>query len=295
YYGLPVTGIADEVTLNKIKEILEPPYQNGDRGKPVVELKQNLTKLGFGNFPTNPSIYYGSVTANVVKDFQKFYSLEVDGIAGEETLQKIEEVIENPYENGSRGSHVVQLKKHLSRLGFGNFPVEPSSTYGKVTTGVVKDFQVYYGLSNKTGKANNETIEYLNKVLNSSYQSGKSGSHVVKLKKDLTLLGFGNFPKSPSKAYGAVTEGVVKDFQKAHNLTVNGIADEVTLAKIEELVQIISQKPLSKTESTNYDITFTEALDIQMIQFNQTDKHRGKDAYVHKDYLRFIGTSKIAS
>src|SRR5699024_1849623 len=80
--------------------------------------------------------------------------------------------------------------------------------------------------------------------LQSPYQSGKSGSHVVNLKKDLTLLGFGNFPKNPSKAYGSVTEGVVRDFQKINNLIVNGIMDEVSLNKLNAEVKKVNNKKI---------------------------------------------------
>src|SRR5699024_864804 len=113
YYGLPVTGIADEVTLSKIKEILEPPYQSGDRGQPVVELKKNLTQLGFGNFPTNPSIYYGTVTANVVKDFQRAFELKATGITDQSTLNKMNEILNSDYRIGINGSHVRDLKMQL--------------------------------------------------------------------------------------------------------------------------------------------------------------------------------------
>ncbi|MEI3610717.1 peptidoglycan-binding domain-containing protein, partial [Pseudogracilibacillus sp. SO10305] len=46
-------------------------YTNGDKGPHVIQLKKDLRQLGYGNFPANPSNVYGSVTANVVKSFQK--------------------------------------------------------------------------------------------------------------------------------------------------------------------------------------------------------------------------------
>ncbi|QKY70424.1 peptidoglycan-binding protein [Lentibacillus sp. CBA3610] len=122
YYNLPVTGIADEGTRNKISEVLNPPYRNGDRGDPVVELKENLTELGFANW-SNPSQYYGSVTAGVVEDFQSAHDLTVDGITDQNTLSKIEEALTNDpyYEEGDSGDHVVALKEDLTSLGFANW------------------------------------------------------------------------------------------------------------------------------------------------------------------------------
>src|SRR5699024_3353619 len=87
-----------------------------------------------------------------------------------------------------------------------------------------------------------KTIKKINELLNSPYQDGKSGSHIVKLKKDLTRLGFGKFPSNPSKNYGKVTEGVVKEFQKDYQLVVNGIMDDISLNKLKS-----ENKKLNKT------------------------------------------------
>src|SRR5699024_3625503 len=106
YYGLPATGQANDTTRNKIAEVLNPPYKNRDRGEPVLKLKENLVKLGFAN-SSNPSQFYGTATANVVKKFQKENNLTVDGIAGSSTLAKIEELLtlESKYKNGDSGQH----------------------------------------------------------------------------------------------------------------------------------------------------------------------------------------------
>src|SRR5699024_8914831 len=234
-YGLNTTGIADEKTLAKIKEILSSEYKPGTSGEHVRELKKKLTQLGFGNFPSNPSKVYGEVTARVVKEFQEYYSLPVTGIADELTLSKIEEILNPPYKEGHRGLHIVQLKQDLTALGFGNFPSNPSLVYGSVTAGVVKEFQGTYGL-NTTGIADEKTLAKIKEILSSEYKPGESGEHVRELKKKLTQLGFGNFPSNPSKVYGEVMARVVKEFQEYYSLPVTGIADELTLSKIEEIL-----------------------------------------------------------
>src|SRR5690625_1383990 len=236
--NLPVDGVAGKSTLAKIEELLTKPsdYTLGDSGDHVIELKKNLTLLGFGNFPSSPSKHYGNVTEGVVKDFQKDNKLPVDGVAGKSTLAKIEELLtKSPdYTVGDSGDHVVKLKENLTLLGFGSFPSSPSKNYGSVTEGVVKDFQLYYGLK-VTGNGDKKTLEKIDSLTSSSYQNGEKGTHVVKLKEDLTQLGF-NFPENPSKTYGDVTEKKVREFQKHYGLTINGIADEETLAKIESLI-----------------------------------------------------------
>jgi len=344
YYDLPVTGVADTRTREKIEEVLNPPYRGGDRGEPVVELKEKLVKLGFASWDS-PSQFYGSVTEGVVKDFQEAYDLTADGVADEETLarlddvlaegkyqdgdkgdhvkalkedlvrlgfaswsdptpvygpitastvedfqayygltvngianqvtlNKIKEILNSKYSNGNSGEHVVELKGNLTKLGFGNFPSNPSKSYGSVTEVVVRDFQEYYNLR-VNGIADEITLTKIDEILSSPYQDGRKGNHIVELKKDLTALGFGNFPSDPSKKYGPVTKGVVKDFQKTYGLVVNGIADEVTLAKIEEM--------LSALDKTKYDITLGDAVNIQMEADPQTDSSY---AWVSKSYIK---------
>jgi len=233
-YGLIVSGVVNKVTENKINEILDPPYRPGDQGQPVIELKKKLVQLGFASW-TNPSPNYGKHTANRVKYFQRAYGLSVDGIAGTETINKLDELLKSgKFQNGDKGKHVVDLKKKLVRIGFANWK-KPSQNYGAITSRVVEDFQSYYGLP-VSGVANKATLNKIDEILDSKFTTGKSGNEVVTLKKNLTKLGFGSFPKKPSKKYGAITEKVVTDFQRHYKLKVNGIADSVTLAKIDQML-----------------------------------------------------------
>ncbi|QKY70421.1 peptidoglycan-binding protein [Lentibacillus sp. CBA3610] len=273
YYGFEVTGIADKTTRDKIEEVLNPPYRDGDRGDPVVELKEKLVELGFANW-SNPSQYYGSVTAGVVEDFQSAHDLTVDGIAGQNTLSKIEEALTNDpyYEEGDSGDHVVTLKEDLTSLGFANWS-DPTQYYGSITADVVEDFQDYYNLP-VTGIADEGTRNKISEVLKPPYRNGDRGNPVVELKENLTELGFANW-SNPSQYYGSVTASVVEDFQEAHGLRVDGIAREKTLVTIEEALASISY--------THYDLTLSDALDIQLKATPQTDKEY--DTYVSKSYI----------
>ncbi|MCR6098507.1 peptidoglycan-binding protein, partial [Salipaludibacillus agaradhaerens] len=235
-YKLSVTGIADQATLSTIQDALDNGFYDGASGNQVVELKQNLTKLGFGNFPSNPSNNYGQVTMRVVKDFQTTYGLSATGIATPNTIDKIDDLLVNGFYNGVSGDHVRELKQNLTSLGFGNFPDNPSTAYGSVTMRVVEEFQAYYGLP-ITGYARPDTLAYIDSLFNSRYSRGNSGSHVVSLKNDLSTLGYGNFPSNPSSSYGSVTASVVSDFQAKNGLAINGIADGPTLAKIAQLIK----------------------------------------------------------
>ncbi|WP_272033207.1 peptidoglycan-binding domain-containing protein, partial [Oceanobacillus kimchii] len=48
YYGLSVTGQADQQTQQKISSVYNSPFQNGKRHDGTVELKEKLNHIGFG-------------------------------------------------------------------------------------------------------------------------------------------------------------------------------------------------------------------------------------------------------
>jgi peptidoglycan hydrolase-like protein with peptidoglycan-binding domain len=63
----------------------------GSIGPKVVALQENLTQLGY---TVEADGTYGADTEAQVRSFQDAYGLKVDGAAGEETHQKIDELLE---------------------------------------------------------------------------------------------------------------------------------------------------------------------------------------------------------
>lgn len=76
-----------------------PPMRFHERGEAVVILQQALFDLGF---PMQDSVrpgggmdgVYGQSTRNVVRDFQRAYLLMPDGLAGSQTLAKLDELFQ---------------------------------------------------------------------------------------------------------------------------------------------------------------------------------------------------------
>src|SRR5690625_4850161 len=203
-------------------------------GDEIIELKKKLTQLGFGRFPSNPSENYGTITAGVVKEFQKYYDLPTTGIANSKTLNKINEILASPYQDGKSGKDIKKLKKDLVRLGFATWS-NPSENYGAITAGVVRDFQEFYALP-ISGIVDYKALDKIKKILEPPYQDGDRGEPVVELKRKLVKLGFASW-KNPSPNYGSITAGVVKDFQQAYQLTpADGVAGADTLNKLDEVL-----------------------------------------------------------
>src|SRR5699024_1684201 len=66
-------------------------------------------------------------------------------------------------------------------------------------------------------------------------QSGNSSSEIQKLKIDLMNLGFASQWTKPNENFGPETVEVVKNFQTYYGLVANGIIDEITYTKLNEI------------------------------------------------------------
>src|SRR5699024_7931126 len=198
---------------------------------------------------------------------------------------------ETVLEKGVRNDSVKTLKANLKKLGFA-VPGNGTNLYGTQTEKKVKEFQKYFGLS-VTGKVDKKTNNKINTILKTPLQRGKSHNDTKKLKADLKAIGY-PVPGNGTTFYGKDTEAVVKKFKKEQKLVVNGIADEVTIKKIEKLLK--NTKPIEKTEYTNYNLTLSQAVNRQLSDSTpQTDKYANKPAYVSANYIKMNGKAKISS
>lgn len=302
YYNLSADGIAGESTLAKVKSVVNSPLQNGKRHNDTKQLKKNLGTLGF-KVPGNGTTLYGKDTEKKVKEFQKKYGLKPNGIADEVTLAKIASLKQPEKDpllkNGVRHANVKKLKRDLGKAGF-TVPGNGTTLYGKETEQKVREFQRYYKLA-ADGIAGQATLSKVKAVVNSPLQNGKRHNDTKQLKKDLGKLGF-KVPGKGTTLYGAETVKQVKAFQKKYKLIQNGIADEITLAKIAELVGNSPSnpdpnpgKPTEKTEYTNYGLTLNAAVNKQLEQSTiTTDKYNNKSGFVSADYLRLTGAATIS-
>jgi len=252
-YGLNATGIADANTLQKLEEVLSsgPVLKAGITHPDVKDLKVNLAKLGF-MVSSNPTNYYGPVTAETVREFQKAYGLNATGIADANTLRKLEEVLSSGpiLKTGIIHPDVKDLKVNLAKLGF-MVSSNPTNYYGPVTAETVREFQKAYGL-NATGIADANTLQKLEEVLSSGpvLKAGITHPDVKDLKVNLAKLGF-MVSSNPTNYYGPVTAETVREFQKAYGLNATGIADSSTLQKITE---VLSADPVLSTGITHPDV-----------------------------------------
>ena len=122
--------------------------KRGSKGDKVKELQIKLNKVG-NNLVVDGS--FGSATEKAVKEFQKKYNLTVDGIAGPNTIKKLDEVIASKavatatLKKGSKGENVKTLQRNLNEVM--NTDINVDGSFGTITETTVKAFQKKYGLA----------------------------------------------------------------------------------------------------------------------------------------------------
>ena len=254
-YNLTADGVAGSETLKK----LDSAYKNADSdkdddslrkgatGSAVKDLQTKLKKLGFYNAYVDGS--YGDTTVAAVKAFQKKYNLTADGVAGSETLKKLDTAYKNAdsdkddgsLRKGATGSAVKNLQTKLKKLGFYNASID--GDYGDTTVAAVKAFQKKYNLT-ADGVVGSETLKKLDTAYKNadsntstdddSLRKGATGTAVKTLQTNLKKLGF--YTAYVDGSFGSTTESAVKAFQRKYGLTADGVAGSATLKKIESAV-----------------------------------------------------------
>ena len=254
-YNLTADGVAGSETLKKLDSVYknadsdkdDDSLRMGDSGSAVKDLQTKLKKLGYYDGTVDST--FGSGTYAAVKAFQKKYNLTADGVAGSETLKKLDNAYKNAdsdkdddsLRKGATGSAVKDLQTKLKKLGFYNAYVDGS--YGDTTVAAVKAFQKKYNLT-ADGVAGSETLKKLDSAYKNadsntstdddSLRKGATGTAVKTLQTNLKKLGF--YTAYVDGSFGATTESAVKAFQKKYGLTADGVAGSATLKKIESAV-----------------------------------------------------------
>ena len=254
-YNLTADGIAGKETLKKLDSVYEnansakddDSLRMGDSGSAVKDLQTKLKKLGYYSGTVDST--FGSGTYAAVRAFQKKYNLTADGVAGSETLKKLDSAYKNAdsdkdddsLRKGATGSAVKDLQTKLKKLGFYNASID--GDYGDTTVAAVKAFQKKYNLT-ADGVAGSETLKKLDSAYKNadsntstdddSLRKGATGTAVKTLQTNLKKLGF--YTAYVDGSFGATTESAVKAFQRKYGLTADGVAGSATLKKIESAV-----------------------------------------------------------
>ena len=220
-------------------------------GATVSKVQTELKALGY---------YSGKITGNAgpktvaaIKSFQGKNGLTADGIAGPQTIAKIDAAYEakggsssgsgssaSGLKLNSKGTDVRNLQQDLTTLGY--YWAEITGNFGERTEAAVKRFQEENGLT-ADGVAGTKTLNAVAAAVarkggtpasggnaGTTLKLNSQGTKVSQLQTDLKQLGY--YYAEITGNFGERTEAAVKAFQKAKGLTADGVAGTKTLNAI---------------------------------------------------------------
>lgn len=198
--GIKVTGKADVKTVEALRAAVKQKnapkkkekvtqststLKIGSRGKEVSEVQELLKELDLFNHHTITG-YYGEITAEGVRKFQRQSGIKVNGQADSNTIQLLKDAVkankdikstpkqEKPAATftlkvGERGDAVSELQNQLKMLGYFNHSI--TGYFGPITESAVKQFQKDHNLISD-GLVTTSTIEKLGQVIETKKNTG---------------------------------------------------------------------------------------------------------------------------
>ena len=229
--------------------------REGSSGSAVRNVQTKLKAMG---------IYTGEITGNAgektiaaIKKFQQKHGLTADGVAGPQTIARIDAAYEEKGSSssgsssssksglkiGSTGTDVRDLQNDLTTLGY--YWADVTGSFGSKTEEAVIRFQQAKGLT-ADGVAGSKTLAAIASAVagkggsSGSVSSGSTlklnsqGDAVSRLQEDLKALGY--YYADITGNFGSKTEAAVKEFQEKHGLAADGVAGRKTLDAIADKI-----------------------------------------------------------
>ena len=260
-YGATAISAAEAVTPTPTPTVAPPSdtVRSGDTGTDVKKVQQRLKDLGY--FTGTVDGKFGTGTIKALKAFQKKNGLTQDGVCGAQTrtvlfgtkpiyasatatptptstdsttTTTITEATDVVITSGSRGSAVLTLQKRLVELGY--YTSRLDGVYLEDDIAAVRSFQKANSLT-VDGKAGYQTQLLLYSssairgdvgvtTLSSTLRYGDKGDDVTTLQNRLIELGY--LTGTADSTFGTSTREALVAFQKANNLTRDGVAGTKT-------------------------------------------------------------------
>lgn len=230
--------LAGVMSLQAVGALADTYIKLGSAGSEVSDLQTTLKAMGY--YSGDITGHAGEKTVAAIKVFQSKYGLTADGIAGPDTLEKIQTVYSGSSSSASSASWVgadtvKEVQTMLKAIGL--YTGEITGTIGAKTDTAIRTFQKKYGLT-VDGIPGTQTISKLTSVY---LQSGTSTSSGVNLSVETVrsaqtmLKALGYYDGDITGNIGTKTETAIRSFQNKYGLPVDGIPGTQTMAKLSEL------------------------------------------------------------
>ncbi|WP_368282850.1 peptidoglycan-binding protein, partial [Enterocloster lavalensis] len=194
----------------------------GVRHAIVAKLQARLMELGFMD-NDEPTDYYGEMTVQAVKHFQRQNELAQDGIVGNSTWDAIMSPDAKYYavSKGTQGDDIQRIQQRLYELGYLATADLVTGNFGDSTEAAVLKLQEVNGL-NMDGKVGQKTINllYSDEIKPNFLSYGEKSDVVLACQQRLKELGY--LTTEPDGTYGEDTAIAIKQFQARNDQIVDG-------------------------------------------------------------------------
>jgi peptidoglycan hydrolase-like protein with peptidoglycan-binding domain len=248
-FGLPVDGIVNPATHAAIdRAIANQNLAKSSTSIATLELQSRLKTLGYFPAQVRTTGYYGPITEESVRKFQRAYGLPVNGTPDSSTVAQLKAVTQHttsasrggtirrlaeprltapktpaPHRSGALqpgdvGLAVIAARRRLEEYGY---TAGVGNLYDTQMVIAVKRFQEDKGLE-ADGLVGSQTEELLYAVEHGlpTLQEGSRGHLVQLVQHRLNLV--------PTGEFDAVTAATVKAFQQEHSLEATGVVGKET-------------------------------------------------------------------
>lgn len=232
-YEVTMFGDDDEEIVLDINQVeFLPIYNHGTTDPSVAVIQSKLMDLGFME-PAEPTNYYGSITMDAVKRFQRQNDLKQDGIMGKETIAMILDPAAKSYllKKGMEGDDIELIQTRLYELGYLEKKSLITGNFGSETESAVRALQQANGLTadGLIGSATTELL-YYGDVKANLLSFGDKNDIILECQNKLKDLGY--MTTDPDGVYGGDTLAAVKLFQSRNDLVVDGYLGPTTREKL---------------------------------------------------------------
>ena len=138
----------DDVELPENAEPVPEYLREGVRHEIVKKLQQRLMDLGFMD-NDEPTDYFGQVTLQAVKHFQRQNEMPQDGIVGDATWEALmaEDAKYYAVSKGTQGDDIQRIQQRLYELGYLAKADQVTGNFGDSTEAAVIKLQEVNGLA----------------------------------------------------------------------------------------------------------------------------------------------------
>ncbi|MFA6809358.1 MAG: peptidoglycan-binding protein [Eubacteriales bacterium] len=224
----PISTKPTPIIVTPITPYVTPAQSPIKKGKAFVgnrclELQQKLNKVMGANIAADS--YFGNDSYNLLISFQKKYSLDADGLAGQNVFATLDKVITsmNTTIQFTGNASVLALQKKLNILGFkgsNGLKLSEDGFSGNNTTFATKTCQRWMEVS-QDGIAGNNTLSGIDSILAKPFlKLGSKGIPVLYLQNRVGTKSDGTFGKN--------SEVSVITFQKKNGLVGDGLVGQGT-------------------------------------------------------------------